>query len=98
MLLDFSVSNWMSYKDGADLNLLGSLERQHKGTLAKLPGWRSKWVLPTVAVYGGNASGKTALFSALSALRTMVTMDAGVDGFPSTNSIFRPRTSPRRLT
>ena len=80
MLLDFSVSNWMSYKDGADLNLLGSLERQHKGTLAKLPGWRSKYVLPTVAVYGGNASGKTALFSALSALRTMVTMDAGVDG------------------
>lgn len=76
MLLDFSVSNWMSYRGAADLNLLGSLERQHKCTLAKLPGWRSKYVLPTAAIYGGNASGKTALFSALSALRTMATVDA----------------------
>ena len=60
--------------------MLGSLERQHKEKLAKLPGWRSKYVLPVAAVYGGNASGKTALFKALAALKTMVTVDAGVDG------------------
>ena len=80
MLLDLTVGNWMSYGGEAQLSMLGSLERQHKETLAKLPGWRSKYVLPVAAVYGGNASGKTALFKALAALKTMATVDAGVDG------------------
>lgn len=80
MLINFTVENWMSYRDEAELNMLGSLERQHKETLAKLPGWRSKYILPVSAVYGGNASGKTALFKALAALKTMVTVDVGVDG------------------
>ncbi len=80
MLLDLTVGNWMSYGGGAQLSMLGSLERQHKQTLAKLPGWRSKYVLPVAAVYGGNASGKTALFKALAALKAMATVDAGVDG------------------
>lgn len=80
MLINFTVSNWMSYRDETELNMLGSLERQHKETLAKLPGWRSKYVLPVAAVYGGNASGKTALFKALAALKAMVTVDAGTDG------------------
>lgn len=80
MLIDFTVANWMSYRDEAELNMLGSLERQHKETLAKLPGWRSKYALPVAAVYGGNASGKTALFKALAALKVMATVDAGTDG------------------
>ena len=80
MLLNLTVGNWMSYGGEAELNMLGSLERQHKETLAKLPGWRSKYILPVAAVYGGNASGKTALFEALAALKTMVTVDVGVDG------------------
>ena len=78
MLLDFTVQNWMSYKDEADFNLTSSLERQHMETLAKLPGFRSKKALPVAAVYGGNASGKTALFAALAALREMVVADSGV--------------------
>ena len=80
MLLDLTVGNWMSYGNDAQLSMLGSLERQHKETLAKLPGWRSKYVLPVAAIYGGNASGKTALFKALAALKTMATVDVGVDG------------------
>lgn len=80
MLLNLTVGNWMSYRDEAELNMLGSLERQHKETLAKLPGWRSKYVLPVAAVYGGNASGKTALFKALAALKAMATADVGTDG------------------
>ena len=67
MLLYFAVENWMSYRDEACLSMLGSLERQHKETLTKLPGWRSKCALPVVAIYGGNASGKTAMFKALAA-------------------------------
>lgn len=80
MLLDFTVKNWMSYRDEADFNLTSSLERQHMETLSKLPGFRSKKALPIAAVYGGNASGKTALFEALSALREMVVGDVGVSG------------------
>lgn len=80
MLLDLTVGNWMSYGGEAQLSMLSSLERQHKETLAKLPGWRSKHILPVAAVYGGNASGKTVLFKALAALKSMVTVDAGVDG------------------
>ena len=80
MLLDFTVRNWMSFRDEADLSLTSSLERQHMGTLAKLPGFRSKKALPVAAVYGGNASGKTALLKALAALREMVVTDAGVSG------------------
>ncbi len=37
-------------------------------------------VLPVAVVYGGNASGKTALLKALVALKAMATVDAGVDG------------------
>lgn len=80
MLLSFSVENWMSYQNEAVLSLVASRERQHGETLFKIPGFRSKKALPLAAVYGGNASGKTALFKALQALRNMVTSDCGVDG------------------
>lgn len=80
MILSFSFENWMSYQDEATLSMIGTLERQHKGTLAKLPGWRSKYVLPVGAIYGGNASGKTAVFKALATLKTMVVADPGVLG------------------
>ena len=80
MLLNFTVGNWMSYRDEATISMIASRERQHSDTLAKLPGFRSKKALPIAAVYGGNASGKTGLFKGLSALRRMVVSDPGVDG------------------
>lgn len=80
MLLNFTVGNWMSYRDEASLNMVSSLERQHAETLAKVPGFRSKKTLPVAAVYGGNASGKTGLFKGMAALKHMVTGDIGVDG------------------
>lgn len=79
MLLNFTVGNWMSYRDEASLNMVASLERQHAVTLAKVPGFRSKKVLPVAAVYGGNASGKTGLFKGMAALKYMVVGDIGVD-------------------
>lgn len=80
MLLNLSLNNWTSYRDDAELNLIGSLERQHKETLAKLPSFKSKYALPVAAIYGGNASGKTNVFKALLALKIMVTTDLGVNG------------------
>lgn len=80
MLLNFTVENWMSYRDQASLNMTASLERQHGRTLAKLPGFRSKKALPIAAVYGGNASGKTGVFRGIAALRHMVVSDPGVNG------------------
>lgn len=80
MLLNFTIENWMSYRDEATLNMVSSLERQHMDTLAKVPGFRSKKALPVAAVYGGNASGKTGLFQALATLRNMVLSDPGVGG------------------
>lgn len=80
MLIDFSFSNWMSYKDAARLSAMSSLERQHGETRAHLPGFRSKKVLPIVGIYGGNASGKTNVFKALSALKNAVVRDSGIDG------------------
>lgn len=80
MLLSFTVGNWMSYRDEASLNMMSSLERQHKETLFKIPGYRSKKALPIAAVYGGNASGKTGIFKGIAALKRMVTVDPGVDG------------------
>lgn len=80
MLLNLSLNNWMSYRGDAELNLVGSLERQHKETLVKIPGFRSKYALPVAAIYGGNASGKTNIFKALAALKLMVANDCGVSG------------------
>ena len=80
MLLNFTIENWMSFRDEASLSTISSLERQHGGTRANLPGFRSKKVLPVVALYGGNASGKTSVFKALAALSEMVLRDCGVDG------------------
>lgn len=79
MLLNFTVGNWMSYRDEASLNMVSSLERQHSETLAKIPGFRSKKALPVAAVYGGNSSGKTGLFRGMAALKHMVVSDMGVD-------------------
>lgn len=72
MLLNLTIDNWMSYHDEATLNLVGTLERQHQRTLAKLPGFRSRKALPVASIYGGNASGKTGLFKALARLKSMV--------------------------
>ena len=80
MLLNLTIENWMSYRDEATLSLVGSRERQHMETLAKVPGFRSKKALPVAAVYGGNASGKTGVFKALACLKEMVTTDPGADG------------------
>lgn len=78
MLLNFTVKNWMSYRNEAALSMIASRERQHGETLAKIPGFRSKKTLPLAAIYGGNASGKTGFLMGLECLKQMVCGSFGV--------------------
>lgn len=72
MLVNFSVENWMSFRDKTPLSMIASAERQHGKRVPKLAKYRTK-VLPIAAIYGGNASGKTNLFEALRFARDMIT-------------------------
>ena len=71
MIVSFSVENWMSFRDRVSLSMVASRERQHGGRVARLENYQIR-LLPTAAVYGGNASGKSNLFKALSFAKTQV--------------------------
>lgn len=63
MLLQFNVSNYMSYKNEAILSLIAGKGNEHDDILI---GHGKDKILPTVSIYGPNASGKTNIFKALS--------------------------------
>lgn len=71
MIISFSVENWMSFRDRVTLSMVASRERQHGQQVARLGRYRMG-VLPVLALYGGNASGKTNLFMALSFAKTQI--------------------------
>lgn len=71
MIVRFSVANWMSFRDRVTLSMVASLERQHGDRVARIGRYPLR-VLPVMALYGGNASGKTNLFKALSFARTQI--------------------------
>lgn len=62
MLLQFNVTNALSFKNEAILDLVANNDSEHKNNLIK---YRKTEVLPTVAIYGANAAGKSNLFKAL---------------------------------
>ena len=64
MLINFSITNWMSFRDSATLTTVASKERQHGDRLPRIKKYPLR-VLPITAIYGGNASGKTNLFQAI---------------------------------
>jgi uncharacterized protein len=65
MLISFSVENWLSFKNIASLSMVAGREKQHQERVPFIPEYDLR-LLPVAAVYGGNASGKTNLFKALS--------------------------------
>lgn len=71
MLLRFNLTNWASFRDEVEFSLVASREKQHRGRLPRIRKFRMS-VLPVAAVYGGNASGKTNLFKALSFAKRFV--------------------------
>ena len=71
MIISFSVENWMSFRDPTTFSMVASRERQHGERVPKLGKYQTR-VLPIAAIYGGNASGKTNFFKALSFAKTLV--------------------------
>lgn len=78
MIIGFSVENWMSFRDRAAFSMIASRERQHGARVAKLGKYKTR-VLPIAAIYGGNASGKTNFFKALSFAKTLVVKGSRLD-------------------
>ncbi len=62
MLLQFNVSNFMSIKDEVVLTAFANAAKDHEDSLIPLGSDR---ILPTIALYGANAAGKSNLFKAL---------------------------------
>lgn len=76
MLINFRVSNFLSFRDEVEFSALASLERQHRDRI-----FQSKPLglnlLPTAAFYGGNGAGKSNLYKALQFARGLI-LQAGV--------------------
>ncbi|MGI9322100.1 MAG: AAA family ATPase, partial [Pseudomonadales bacterium] len=64
MIINFTLENWMSFRDPATFSMVASKERQHGDRVPKVGKYQTR-VLPIAAVYGGNASGKSNFFKAL---------------------------------
>ncbi len=79
MLITFEVENWMSFRDKATLSMVASRERQHGDRLPRVGKYRMR-VLPISAIYGGNASGKTNFFKALSFVKSLVVKGTQPEG------------------
>jgi len=71
MLVSFSLENWMSFRKPVTFSMVASRERQHAYRVPMLSKYKVR-VLPIAAVYGGNASGKTNFFKALSFAKSLV--------------------------
>ncbi len=71
MLISFSVENWLSFKERAIFSMAASREKQHSERVPRIKDYQMS-LLPIAAIYGGNASGKTNLFKALSFAKNLI--------------------------
>ncbi len=78
MLINFTVENWMSFRDRTNFSMIASKEQQHGVRLAKLSKYRMR-ALPTAVIYGGNASGKTNFFKAIAFAKQFITRGSQQD-------------------
>lgn len=75
MLLRFSVTNFLSFRETATLEMVAGGEHQHVERLPWVGKFRMK-ILPVTAIFGGNASGKSNLVSALFFSQAIITTSA----------------------
>ena len=69
MLIQFSVKNFMSFKNRKTFTLLAGAEKENKENLIST---ENEKILKTAAIYGANASGKTNFMKALTAAILMI--------------------------
>ncbi len=86
MLLRLQVENWKSFRDATTLNMVADNEvLKHTSRVVKTDAI-DEGILPVAALFGGNAAGKSNLFSAISFIRRMVIKsiedDALIDAQP----------------
>ena len=71
MIIEFTLENWMSFRNPVSFSMVASRERQHGERVPRVAKYPTR-VLPVAAIYGGNASGKTNFFKALSFVKNLV--------------------------
>lgn len=71
MIVSFSLENWMSFRNEVSFSMVASRERQHGNRVPRFGKYQTR-ILPIAAIYGGNASGKTNFFKALSFAKALV--------------------------
>lgn len=65
MLLCFTVENWMSFREPVTFSMVAGRAQKHIERVPYFKKYKTK-VLPIAAIYGGNASGKSNFFKAMS--------------------------------
>lgn len=78
MIISFSIENWMSFRDSVSFSMVATRERQHGDRVPKIAKYQTR-ILPIAVIYGGNASGKTNFFKALSFVKDLVLRGTGPD-------------------
>lgn len=72
MLIRFSVSNYCSFKDEVELNMIPSRERSHPEQVFKPKNKNQTKLLRGAIIYGSNASGKSNLVKAMSYAKSLI--------------------------
>ncbi len=70
MLVQFTVKNFLSFKEESSLNLLATADAKHP--LHLIPNKKKKSILRTAAVYGANGSGKSNLVKAIAFAKSLI--------------------------
>ena len=79
MLLNFTFKNWKSFAHKTKFSMIASREKQHGDRLPRVKKFGIR-ILPIASIYGGNASGKTNLFMALSFAKHFIVKGTSLEG------------------
>ncbi len=89
MLVSFSVENWRSFRDKLTFSMIASAENNFKDRTLKISKRPIVRLLPIAAIFGGNASGKSNIVSAVQAARRFILGRRRLDGQTGFDSPFR---------
>ncbi|MBR5998700.1 MAG: ATP-binding protein [Deltaproteobacteria bacterium] len=71
MLINFTLENWMSFKEPVTFSMVASKALRHGNRVPRVNKYPVR-ILPIAALYGGNASGKSNFFKALGFAKQLV--------------------------